>query len=433
VGGKISSETNITRSGGRFWRLVDHGTYFLKNAPWTVVTTFVTGLSTYAIMLLLMRFEGLEAVGQFRLLLSIVTMLSLATLLDTGKILIKYVVQEASGVVRPLMVNRMRWSLLGVVAGLVVAGVMHSRGEPLAVAVLAASLLLPLTYPTNLFAQIHQARRLFRFNALINIAKHAVLVSMVLVGLLADWSVIGLFIAYFAVLTIFNVWYMSWHAEELRSVSPESKKAVREATVLSGSGLLPVVLDNMDKFLVSYFLGLEALGIYAIGVSTGRLLLNLVKPMLVVYLADLVKKRLSRKFEILSFVLLTLVGLVAALALKYVMELFFKPDEVQAYPISFVILAGLGVYFVGVTKYYSAIYHKDSSLKVPVITNFVSAPIVVGYLLLSLNLGGDYALILCAGSYPLREALNIVVISVLSKWYQVVQVEGEDAQGSGGA
>ena len=211
-----------------------------------------------------------------------------------------------------------------------------------------------------------------------------------------------------------------------------SKKSVREATVLSGSGLLPVVLDNIDKFLVSYFLGLEALGIYAIGVSTGRLLLNLVKPMLVVYLADLVKKRLSRKFEILSFVLLTLFGLVAAIALKFVMELFFKPDEMQAYPISFVILVGLGVYFVGVTKYYSSIYHKDSSLKVPVITNFVSAPIIVGYLLLSLNFGGDYALILCAASYPLREALNIVVISVLSKWYQVVLVEDGGAQGGGG-
>ena len=420
MGVEISSDTDIKRvggkrSGGRLLRLYDHGAYFMKNAPWTVVTTFVTGVSTYAIMLMLMRFEGLEAVGQFRLLLSIVAMLSLATVLDTGKILIKYVVQETPGIIRPLLVNRMVWSILGVAAGLIVAAVMHYRGQELAWAVAAAALLLPLTFPTNLFAQIHQARRQFRFNALINIGKHAVLVGMALIWLMLDWNVIGLFITYFAVLTVFNVWYMSWHASELRTVAPDSPKVVREATVLSGSGLLPVVLDNIDKFLVSYFLGLEALGIYAIGVSTGRLLLNFVKPMLVVYLADLVKKRLSLKFEILAFIFLTLVGLSAALVLRYVMEYFFEPDAMQAYPISFVILVGLGVYFVGVTKYYSSIYYKDSSLKVPVITNLISAPIIVGYLLACLTYGGDYALVLCAGSYPLREALNFTIISALSR------------------
>lgn len=418
-----SSEPGARHKAARLRRLANHGAYFLQNAPWTVVTTFVTGFATYAIMLMLMRFEGLEAVGQFRLLLSIVTMLSLATLLDTGKILIKYVVQNMEGIVRPLLLNRMRWSLLGVAAGLIAAAVLQARGDALAAPVLVAALLLPLMHTTNLFAQLHQARRQFRFNALINIAKHGTLVTGAFLWLLAGWDVIGLFIAYFAALTAFNIWYMSWHAAELRSTSPQSKPVVREATVLSGSGLLPVVLDNADKFLVSYFLGLEALGIYAIGVSTGRLLLNLVKPMLVVYLPDLVKKRFTTTFALAAFVGLTLLGIAFAVLLGYFMELFFKPDEMRAYPIAVVILAGLGFYFVGVTKYYSAIYYKDGSLKVPVITNFVSAPIVVGYLLLALTYGGPYALVLCAASYPLREVCNIVIISILNKRYRPAGVE----------
>ena len=179
-----------------------------------------------------------------------------------------------------------------------------------------------------------------------------------------------------------------------------------------------MVLDNIDKFLVSYFLGLEALGLYAIGVSTGKLLLSFVKPMLVVYLADLVDNRLSRRFQWLSFALLTLVGIVLTVIMGFFMSLVFKPDEMLAYPIAAVIWISLGIYFVGVTKYYSSIYHKDSSLKVPVITNLVSTPLIVGYLLLCLKFGGDYALILCAASYPLRELINVVAISMLSRRYQ---------------
>ena len=417
------SETD-TKSGKGIWssrrirRLQNHFTYFAQNAPWTVVTTLVTGLSNYVIMILLMRFAGLEAVGQFRLLLSIVAMLALASVLDTGKILIKYVVQEMPGVIRPLLVNRALWSLIGVAAGLVVAAVQAYQDNPLAPAVAAAALMLPLTFPFNLYAQILQARREFRLNALINLLKQTVIVGVVFVWLLLEWDVITLFIVYYALRTAFNVWYMSWHFSEMRTVAPESKKIVREATVLSGSGMLQVVLDNIDKFLVSYFLGLEALGLYAIGVSTGKLLLSFVKPMLVVYLADLVDNRLSRRFQWLSFALLTLVGIVLTVIMGFFMSLVFKPDEMLAYPIAAVIWISLGIYFVGVTKYYSSIYHKDSSLKVPVITNLVSTPLIVGYLLLCLKFGGDYALILCAASYPLRELINVVAISMLSRRYQ---------------
>lgn len=389
--------------------------YTFLNAPWALLTSLSSGLSNYLIILVLSGSVGLAAAGQFRLFLSIIGLLSIFSLMDTGKIAIKYLVQGESGVIKPLLLNRMRWALLGVLTGLITAAVFRSRGQDLWIAIAAASVLLPLTYPADMFAQINQARRQFRINAVYNVTKYTALVVLALIAVGANVAVVSYLVAYSIVVTAFNVYFLSRHPETFEPSHPDSRSYVREGLQLSGSGVFPQVLEHADKFLISYFFGLEALGLYAIGVSTGRLLVRFVKPVLTIYFPILVNSRPPRSVLLYCFVVLSFIGVMGALPLHYYFHEILGATYVEAYPLAVIVLAGLGIHAVAVVIQYSSIYHKNSTVAVPTVTNVTTSILIATYLTASVLHGNDLALLLCAASYPLRDALNAIVTSLLSR------------------
>lgn len=389
--------------------------YTLRNAPWTLIASLSSGLSNYIIILVLSGAFGLAAGGEFRLFLSIMGVLSIFTLTDTGKIAVKYLVLGDSGVVRPLLLNRMRWAVAGIVAGAVTAAVFYQRGNALWLPVLAGALLLPLTYPTDMYAQINQARRQFHLNALYSVAKYTSLVLLALAATRIDMSVPLFLIVYSVMIAGYHILFLTRHKETFEQANPNARSYIREGIQLSGSGLFPLLMESADKFLISYFFGLEALGLYAIGVSTGRLFLNLVKPTLAIYFPILVKTRPDARLLLVSLVVLTGIGIVAALLMDLYFTHVLAAKYMDAYPLAAIVVAGLGVYAVGVIIQYSSIYYKDSTIAIPAIANITTTVLVVSYLFVSIAQGGQYALLLCAASYPLRDLISMTSIMFLSK------------------
>ena len=389
--------------------------YTMKNAPWALITSLSKGLSTYVIIILLSQYYGLAPGGQFRLLLSIVGILSLFTLLDTNKVAMKYLVMGKRGIIRPLLINQMRWGLIGTAAGVLTAATFYYRENELWSSILVVAFLLPLTFPTRLHGQILQARKDFRKLAIWNVLKFGTLTLLAVATAYMQLDILLFFGGYFAVMTAFHVYYMAQFDEAYETPADDAQTYTKESVYLSSTGLFPILLEHADKFLISYFFGLEALGLYTIGVSTGRLFLHFTKPVLTIFYPVLVNRKFDGFVLAGIFAVLTLIGGTAAYFMEYYYIYILQGSYIEAYPLSATILAGLGLYFVGIISYYSAIYHKDGSMKVPVITNVITSFVMISYLLLCVTLGGEYALILCAASYPLREGVNLLVINILKR------------------
>jgi O-antigen/teichoic acid export membrane protein len=389
--------------------------YTLRHAPWAVVASLCAGLSNYVIIILLSKYYGLEEGGQFRLLMSIIALLSLLTLAEADKVTIRHLVLGKVGVVRTLIISRVLFSLLGTLVGLGTAYVFYQKNDDIWIGIAAASLLLPLIFPTDLYAQVVQSRNEFRTLALYSVIKYTLLTALAYFAGVWAVSVIAFIIVYYIWLAAINTSFLAIQPE---TVEPETKEAPlyrREALQLSVAGFFPVVLEHADKLLVSYFLGLEKLAIYTIGISTGRLISIIIKPTMTVYFPVLVKERFSMKLMIALFATLSLTGLLAAWPLKYYFSGMLGPEYAEAYPLAAIIIAGLGIYFISVVVYYSSVYHKDAKLSVPTMTSFLSTFVTLAYLLLALKFGGSYALILAAASYPLRDLMTMLITVVLSR------------------
>lgn len=393
--------------------------YTLSNAPWTLIASMAQPLSNYVIIILLSQFYGLAEGGRFRLLLSIFAILALFTLIDSGKIVVKYLVMAHSGVVRPLLFNRMRWALAGLFAGVAGALLIHQKEDNLWVALLVAAVLLPISEPASLYAQINQAKKQFRLAAIYSISKFTSATALVPVCFYLNLDVIYFFAGYFIILGAFNVAFILLHEETFQPAGVNAPTYIKESVQLSASGLFPVILEHADKFIVSYFLGLEALALYAVGISTGRLLLNFVRPVLVIYFPILVDQRPTARFVALAFALLSCVGVAAAWLLQYYFGGVLEAKFLPAYPLAAVIVAGLGVHFSSVIVYYSSVYHRGSRIIIPTVTNIITSALVIAYLGAAIMYAGAYALVLCAASYPLRDLLNLIITVAMSKRFGI--------------
>jgi O-antigen/teichoic acid export membrane protein len=203
------------------------------------------------------------------------------------------------------------------------------------------------------------------------------------------------------------------HSESFEEDNKDTRKYQRESVQLSASGIFPLILEQADKFLISYFFGLETLGLYVIGVSTGRILLHFIKPTLTIYFPYLVQYRLSLKLMIFGFLAFSSIGAISLIFIKYYYHFVLGDEYADAQILSMIIISGIGIYFLGVISYFSAVFHKDGTVKTPAITNIITTSIIAIYMFVSVIAGGEYALMLCAASYPLREFLNLIVIKVI--------------------
>ncbi|MGI9383519.1 MAG: lipopolysaccharide biosynthesis protein, partial [Methyloligellaceae bacterium] len=189
---------------------------------------------------------------------------------------------------------------------------------------------------------------------------------------------------------------------------------IRDSVHLSLSSVFMNVLEHADKLLISYFFGLKALGLYAVGVSTGNLVLFMAKPALTVLNPLLVQERFSARVLTYVFVGATVAGVIAGIVLEPFFVLVFGTEYLEAYELSRVIIWGLGIFCVSVIVYNTSVYNKDSPVRIPVLNNVISPVIVLVYLLLAVLFGGDHALLLCALSYPLRQVVNVVILAIIS-------------------
>ena len=389
--------------------------YSFHHAPWAVLASLCAGLSNYIVIILLSKYYGLAAGGEFRLLLSIVGLLSLLTLAESDKVAIRHLVMGKKGVIRPLFISRVEFSLIGMAIGVITAVVFYREGQEIWPGILVASLLLPLAFPTDLYAQIVQSRENFRTLALYSVVKYTILTSLALLAGLWSLTTSAFFIIYYVVLTTLNIGLLVLQPETFEPSSPEAPVYFRESIQLSVAGFFPVVLEHADKFLVSYFLGLEKLGLYTIGISTGRLIAVVIKPTMTVYFPVLVKERFGFSLLLTLFLGLTVAGIIGSWLLSYYFSHVLGAEYAEAYSLAAIVLAGLGIYFISVVVYYSSIYHKDAKLGIPMMTSFLSTLATLSYLLLSLKFGGRFALILSAASYPLRDLMTLILTLALSK------------------
>jgi O-antigen/teichoic acid export membrane protein len=284
------------------------------------------GLVNYALIVFLAYSVGNAGAGEYRIFYSIFAITGIVTLLESGKIVVRGVSAGDPSAIAAAIAARIFFVLALAPVALVLSGLAYWMSPGMLASidghVVAAIGFGLLHFITDSWMARLQAEERFGRVLALAVAKHAGSLAVFAVFWFSGAGVPTAALAQFAAMTLFNVVaFMALIRPLLKGAaslaSPRrvlARPEASEALTLSAATALPNALEHLDKFVIGAVFGLEAVGLYTLCVSTGRLLYNGLKPALYIYYRRFTLRLPSGRALTTAFVAFTLFGVLCAAA-----------------------------------------------------------------------------------------------------------------------
>lgn len=303
----------LARRAGSFARrhrtkAIDYAAAFVSS------TSYAVGV--YAVTLVFAFLFDAATVGRFRYVLSVLMILSAFTLVEANKLFLKTFYEHGRNLLLLAATVRLAVSLLvaNLAIGAVLLGLSGSVVDRTTLILCIAALPLFATFDLHNF--INFAQRRYLLNALTNLAKYTFLVLAMglacLFVLRSGSAPDGAVVAYFWLLGGLNLALFVAFAATFGLRWSWSRPFIADSAKLSAGGIPQTIVENLDKIVVGTAFGPAMLGIYALNVTTGRLLNTAVKPGLVVLYPYLTRNSVGgRTYLVIFLVAAALIGAAA--------------------------------------------------------------------------------------------------------------------------
>lgn len=399
--------------------------YFVRNAPLAIYTSSLPGLVNYVVILFLSFGSSIADAGQYRLMMSYLALTGLLTVQESSKIVIR---ARAEGDDRSIGAIFALRALFAVVALALLLAVFaydtFGGGGRIPIDLVLVAGLAAVFYPTDVFIPYLQSERRFGVLALWSTLKYALAFGIFVVLVAAGVSVrvaslvqIAAMLAVHLVVVAFVVGFENLkYRREPGAPSLFRRRDVRESLVLSLANLLPSSLEHVDKLVIGAFFGLEALGLYTLGFTTGRFVYNTLKPAFYIYYRHFVDNLPKARLLWLVFVSFTVFGGLAAGAFWYMVDgigLLAKLRGTEA--VVTILFVSYGIAMVDAVYTQSYGINKSAKSVHLFVANVLICLVCLGMFAASTLTGAATAMIVCAMHYPVRHLGTIVILSALRR------------------
>lgn len=399
--------------------------YFVRNAPFAVMSSALPGVVNYITILYLTVSSGPEAVGIFRLFMSVWALLGLISLMESSKVFVRAVSVDDLDSQNALILHRVFWSVGGLIVGggiyLLYAALMNQSPNP---DYLLLGLCAAIYYPSDFFVPMLQAKKRFATLFWSNAVKYgAGLGSIFLAHQMTD-NFVHVVLLYLAVITAANVLFFLVFVRQ--SIDLGRMKALvlrmrvhpapRESRLLSVALIIPTILDQADKFLIAAFFSVEVLGIYTLGYSTGRLLYNILKPSIFIFYRDFVKSLPSLGVIFLVVSRFTMVGLLIALtfyaAVTWIGPLAIFQDTAA---VTMVVFLSYGIAMGNVVYSHAIMINAQARSEYTLYANLASGVTCAMIFLIAIQLPAALAMIVFATEFAVRHGTSLLTLRALTR------------------
>lgn len=405
----------------------DQISYFLKNAPLAIITSSLPGFINYAAILFLTMEFAAEDVGHYRLFLSYFALLGLCSLLESSKVQIRAQVSGDMSVTSNLFLLRiiiMAIVAIGICSLWVLGLIIEQKIIPDYLAII--SIFSFFAYPADLYLSYLQGERKFPMLAGVTFIKYIICLIAFVAQMMLSQSVIIATLSQIFLMAAFNVFFCFYwmgdtikqHARSFLRKPVHIIKSVytKESFTLSLANWLPSSLEHIDKMLIGYLFGLEALGIYTLAFSTGRFIYNSLKPAFYIYYRHFVQFMPGKKVLGAVFLAFTVFGAFLSLAFGISLEYFSFMEKFKsgAYVV-YILFLSYGVAMADAVFSQSYGINKKAISSHLLISNTSISSFCLVLFSLCFWTDAKTGMIICALHYPLRHFGTIVVLWILKK------------------
>jgi len=257
--------------------------YLAQGGFWLTLGTVSASIASLVLAVAFANLLHPETYGVYKFVLSIVAILTLATLPGIDTAYVRAVARGKENIFLPLL-TEMRWGVLGAVASLTFAGYYFFQGNNmLALAFVVTAVFIPVMDPLALYDQLFSGRRAFSTSTKLGlIARLAT--TLVIIGTLFFWpTLIAVLLAYLAGWTIIRGIFF-WYSVKAYKPNQERDESIptygKHLTFMKGAG---TIAGSLGSILLFHVGGGSALAIYTLAlapVEQLRGLLGFIEPLI---------------------------------------------------------------------------------------------------------------------------------------------------------
>ncbi len=242
--------------------------YLAKGGVWLTIAQGVSSLSAFFLSIAFANFLPPDIFGMYKYILSIVSILTVLTLTGINTSVFQSVAKGYEGDLLPGLKARIKWGLLGSLAGLGMALYYYLNGNhTLTFAFLIVSVFLPLTEPLGIYDSLLQGKRLFKKSTQFFSISQITITLVTVITLFLTHNLFLILLAYFLSRIIIRLFFLLLSIKKFitnKNIDPHTNTFGKHLSFMKGIG---TVSGNLNSIALFHFLGGQAVSVFSIALA----------------------------------------------------------------------------------------------------------------------------------------------------------------------
>lgn len=370
-----------------------------------------------AFTVLFTRIASKETFGQYQLILSIIATVSIVSVSGLNTSVLQAVARGYEGTYKKAVGMRFRWSLLGIPVLLTIGScyIINQQLE-LGYLFLLSSAFFPFLYSTNTWESYLQGKEKFDTLTKYSIIR-AFFSSALLIASLVTFQgkLLPILFSYLLSISLSNYLFHR-KVKEVIKTKKEDPDSVKYGWFLTKISAMNSIFSKVDYLLVGYFIGIEGLAIYSIGISLGMKIKDLFKVIFSVLSPKIARRGFNKiKNYILLFLVFSFLSIIIYYILPTAVRVLYSAKYENSIHIAQIFISFLPFFIVGLLlDNHLSFFSKNK--KVILFTNALAPIAKFLLMLLMLKTFKEEGLAAINGFYPaIRMALIFVGFRLFGK------------------
>lgn len=383
---------------------------FIKNSFWMGSRQTLIVLMGIALSAVFARLTTKETYGQYQLVLSIFATISIISISGLNAATLQAVANGFDGVYKKAFKIRFKWSLLGIpILLLIGVNYLIKNQTDLGCVILLSSIFFPLLYSTNIWESLIQGKERFDILAKNSIFRSALTTSiLIFVLILFKNNIFLLLPAYFGSIVVCNCFFFQ-KSKKLITHKKEDPDSIKYGWFLTKMSLLNSLLSRADYLIIGYFLGIENLANYSIGMSIGIKIKDSFKTISLIFIPKISRKGFREiKNYIFIFLLSSIIATVVFFSLPFIITLLFSDKYQESAQIAQTFILFLPFFMTGLfLENHLSFFSKNK--KIIFFVNIFAPLLKLLLMIFLIKIMSEQGLVVANGLYPVIKILFILI------------------------
>jgi O-antigen/teichoic acid export membrane protein len=311
--------------------------YLATQGSYLTLGNIINAIASFLLATAFARLLPKEVYGDYRYIISIVTMIGVFALPGMDDAILQAVANNFEGSFKRGFKEKFRWSILGSLACLIVSGyfLFFKSNPTLTICFLIAGIFFPIMQSTALYLSYLGGKKLFKTQVKYSVLTQIISSLAIIIALFLTNNIIILILTYFSSYAILGTIFIFASLKKFPANTNNDEKFIKFGKSLSFLRILSTIASQIDRILLFNFIGPAQLAIYSFAtlpVSEADIVLKNIRalalPKLVNREKNEIKKTLLKKVLIATILMIPLV-LAYIVVAPYLFKIFF-PEYIES-------------------------------------------------------------------------------------------------------